>query len=137
MGRILSIRSEMSDEPKPVCCGCGGEAVVGTVDGVWYAFCDRCDITTSTYQTEAEAVKAWNDAMGTNPRTLMRVFAYDATCGVCDKRKERTAKVKDQHQVGDHGKVYDYGSCGACGAAVILPDKYCSECGAKLDWSEE
>ena len=32
---------------------------------------------------------------------------------------------------------YTFASCGACSAPVVSPDKYCSECGAKLDWSKD
>lgn len=50
--------------------------------------------------------------------------------------KGQSVKVIDQYSVGDGGKVYEYGSCEACNSAVIKPDKFCSECGAKLDWNE-
>ena len=43
-------------------------------------------------------------------------------------------KVPHQYSVGDHGKSYVYGSCPHCGAPVIKPDKYCSECGQGLEW---
>lgn len=59
-----------------------------------------------------------------------------------DKMKKRSIsvpsslvqKVTDQYSVNVHDKIYEYGSCGTCGAPVIKPDKYCSECGAKLNW---
>lgn len=74
--------------------------------------------------------------MGTNPRTLIKVFAYDATCGVCDKRKERTAKVTHRDKFYISCKKYDYGKCSACEAYVNKGDLYCKRCGAKLDWGE-
>ena len=74
----------MTDELKPVRCGCGGEAkVIGHVsrwDAAyrWYVRCASCDISTAEYPTEAEAIEAWNRAMSG--------VAKNATTG-------RTAKV--------------------------------------------
>lgn len=131
----------MSDELKPVRCGCGGEAIIGLKE--WedrkgnyhensFVYCNDCSISTGGYLTEAEAVTAWNTAMGTNARTLMKVFAHDATCAVCDKNKERTAKVKKVTRV---SSVIRTGRCGDYGYDVIDSYKHCPNCGAKLDWS--
>lgn len=93
----------MSEETKKLlpCPFCGGEAdlehyTVGTWDDPedrYEVDCTRCNASIESQSTEAEAVEAWNKRAETTVETLMRVFAYDATCGVCDKRKERTAKV--------------------------------------------
>lgn len=55
---------------KPVRCGCGGEAIrkhycysYGDDDQYYFVWCERCDIQTKTYPTEAEAIEAWNRAM--------------------------------------------------------------------------
>ena len=57
----------MSEEPKPVNCGCGGCAVVHEqVYGEYEVYCPRCFIETDDYDTEAEAIQAWNTAMGAN-----------------------------------------------------------------------
>ena len=60
-----------SSDMKPVRCGCGGEAKVVKIDKsfmkgefVYGIRCDKCSITTLWYRTEAEAVEAWNRAMG-------------------------------------------------------------------------
>ena len=58
---------------------------------------------------------------------------------------KRTAKVEDtQVEWGDDeyvndrmGDMYYYGVCGNCGETVSHNQKYCHECGVKLDWSEE
>ena len=59
--------------------------------------------------------------------------------GLPSAEQERMAKVED--------KYYDYlpysrfmeselkGDCGFCGETVWLGEKYCHECGTKLDWS--
>ena len=56
----------MTDELKPVRCGCGGEAEVGEVHfwGRCYTVqCSECGIETKPQNTEAEAITAWNRAM--------------------------------------------------------------------------
>ena len=71
----------MSEELKPVRCGCGGEAKVESANGydpfaekkkpnLWYGvICRKCKIQTKSYYTEAEAIQAWNKAMGAYGRT--------------------------------------------------------------------
>ena len=98
---------------KPVNCRCGGESYVykceADIERPWSVMCKACEIITKQYSTEEGAVSAWNLVMG----------------GV--------AKVLNQARI----SRYSFGECGACGAPVIKPDKYCSECGAKLDWGDD
>lgn len=55
----------MTEEPKPVHCGCGGEAKVhGGGDISTFIRCQKCKIETKFYDTEAEAIEVWNRAMG-------------------------------------------------------------------------
>ncbi len=58
----------MTEELKPVRCGCGGEArIEKTSGGNYQVKCAKCFIETGFwYITEAEAVEAWNTAMGRN-----------------------------------------------------------------------
>lgn len=133
------------NEMKPVPCGCGGEAHHDSAScwnpeeeewmpNFWHrVICKNCGTQTKAFYTEAEAVTAWNRAMGTDVRTLMKVFAYDATCAVCEKKKERMSKVKTVEKP----NVF---KCSECGqyfhrTAWGSPVEYCSRCGAKLDWS--
>ena len=60
----------MSEELKPVKCGCGGEPVVGHIEKTsylpkdrWYIGCPKCDICTGIYDTKVEVIEAWNTAM--------------------------------------------------------------------------
>lgn len=46
-----------------------------------------------------------------------------------NRRAERTAKV-------DKDTIFPVTVCGICHSVVAYPNNYCSECGAKLDWSE-
>ena len=59
----------MTDELKPVNCGCGGEAMIRKhtfyrAMPLYQVRCPECGIATSTRNTEAEAITAWNRAMG-------------------------------------------------------------------------
>ena len=102
-----------------LCPFCGGEAelytgyqIARTGEYLANVRCGKCGITVPVKvsldydEAKAEAIEAWNRRAETTVETLMRAFAYDATCGVCDKRKERTVKVRDQHQIGDHGNYH-------------------------------
>ena len=54
----------MTDELKPVRCGCGGKAESGfTTSGLIYVACCQCLTETRLFRTEAEAITAWNRAM--------------------------------------------------------------------------
>ena len=71
----------MTDELKPVRCGCGGEAVVklwAEPETPYLVMCEKCKTSSGDYATESEAVYAWNRAMGTDTRTLLRVLIHDA-----------------------------------------------------------
>ena len=72
--------NNMTDELKPVRCGCGEEPVVGHIKKTsylpkdrWYIGCPKCDICTGLYDTEAEVVEAWNTAV-----------RADRCCNTCD-----------------------------------------------------
>ena len=69
----------MNEELKPVNCGCGGEAKIYSwneeddVQSIHYhTICMNCGIETNAYDTEIEAIEAWNRAMGAE-----RKIAYD------------------------------------------------------------
>ena len=60
----------MSEKLKPVNCGCGGEAKVTPYHGdgyeSFYVYCQNCNTDSDYYETEAEAITAWNRAMSGN-----------------------------------------------------------------------
>jgi len=110
----------MTDELKPVRCGCGGETVVVEEprDGYtsYYCTCLECAINTDYHSTEAEAIEAWNTAMG-GLRSSDEVL----------RSSERTVKVKKR------GSLTTWANC-ECGQAVSLGWSYCPFCGGKLVW---
>ena len=71
------------------------------------------------FTKEEDAIIGWNQAMSG--------FVNDTNVG------SKVAKVLNQARI----SRYSFGECGACGAPVIKPDKCCSECGAKLEWSDD
>lgn len=72
----------MNEEPKPVRCGCGGEAkirqkyLMGNLPNV-YVICGNCAIRTGEYYSETEAIEAWNRAMGANVNSVVSVFSSE------------------------------------------------------------
>ena len=111
----------MSEELKPVKCGCGGEAKVDKHTyyralPTYGVRCHRCgQETRQFYMNEAGAIQAWNKAMG--ERTA-KVIEHDASITDTDGYKYlRTEYI-----------------CGACKKKVIGGDEYCSHCGARLEW---
>jgi hypothetical protein len=121
----------MTDNLKPVRCGCGGEAMlyVSPISTLCLLQCESCKIETAFYDTEVEAITAWNKAMSGN----VQECAKDARC------TERTAKVV-VHDVcitveGTNLHEAEY-LCGACKKKVLGGDDYCSHCGARLEWMD-
>ena len=120
--------SDMTDELKPVPCGCGGEARVlpyrpltaGLRDLRVYHYieCDKCGTRTIVKTTEAEAIEAWNRAMGAKDINV--------------PNKERTAKVESVEKP----NVFKCSECGQYfhSTAWGSPVEYCSRCGARLEW---
>ena len=116
---------------KPVRCGCGGEATTDYIigepsEGVgWFVYCKSCEIQLPPeYNTEAEAIEAWNEAMGADQ------FRVERTAKVI----QHDASVTDTDGYKYHRSEY---LCGACKKKVIGGDDYCSHCGCRLDWDED
>lgn len=120
----------MTDDLKLVRCGCGGEASIYTYEARWKKTedgyqrsvgCLKCGISTQLYDTEAEAVQAWNRAMGSTEKS---------------STVERTAKVIEdewtEHKMmsRDYGKIYYQHDC--CCDLYESPYQFCPYCGKKM-----
>lgn len=121
----------------PVRCGCGGEANIYTYEARWKKTedgyqrsvgCLKCGIATQLYDTEAEAVQAWNRAMGAKDINVPNKFATDTNVG----DKERIAKV-ERYSFGET-LTYDFDGQCECGKWVDALWDYCPSCGARLEW---
>lgn len=113
---------------QPVRCGCGGEAEVDGYFGdlshydLYYVYCKKCYIQSTFYKTKDEAIQAWNLAMGDFPKINIQKI-------------DTVMPVKCEYY-GDKKTVFASGYiCPNCYTHVAQLDKYCSECGMKLDWS--
>ena len=108
----------MTDELKPVRCGCGGSPIIRNERGkAVYVQCVSCG-TRSIETNRAEAITAWNRAMG--ERTAKAI--------------EHDASITDTDGYKYHRSEY---LCGACKKKVIGGDEYCSHCGSRLIWGED
>ena len=105
----------MADGMKPVRCGCGGEAVVkmwAEPDTPFLVMCEKCKASSGDYSSEAEAIEAWNRAMGA---------------------KEQVSMV---WKPAKHRPAYEKGIC-SCGYVLSVLQRdfiYCPMCGARLEW---
>ncbi len=117
----------MTDEMKPVRCGCGGEAkVIMIIPEVYAVECSKCWIRTgSPAKTEADAVIAWNRAMGGN----VQECAENARCN------ERIAKVTTvEKPIEGSIRTISVMACENCENVVSIFDNYCAGCGCRLEW---
>ena len=98
------------DELKPVRCGCGGEAEIceQRYYGKCYdVACTKCQISTRIYDTEAEAIEAWNRAMGRKTGKWIEVDSatVNGRCSVCSYE----SRLYENDVYGEH-------YCPNCGA---------------------
>ena len=112
---------------QPVKCGCGGEPEIMDVE--WSShepimkmvICSKCGTRTDLWDTEFNAVEAWNLAMGDFPKTIIQKI-------------DSVTPVKCEY--GDEKIIFASGYiCPNCYSHVTEKDKYCHECGMKLDWN--
>jgi hypothetical protein len=114
----------MINELKLVRCGCGGEAHHDTVRGwnpvredafvLWHrVICKNCGTQTKVFYIEAEAIEAWNKAMGAKDINVpsKNIVTIDTL-------------TTDMNHVG---------YC-KCGYLVNAEWKYCPSCGCRLEW---
>ena len=117
---------------KPVRCGCCGEAEIvkhtfHNLSPSYGVECTNCHTESwQFYNTEAEAIEAWNRAMSGNEQDC----AKNARC------KERTAKVFEQEPSGlpMQDDYMTKGFCENCEIYIEHRYKYCPGCGARLEW---
>ena len=114
----------MENEIKIANCGCGGNGKILKInENSFFITCSKCHTDSGIYSTEAEAINAWNRAMGAKDINV--------------PNKERTAKVTNIHErIGENTVFTLIGKC-ECGELVSSWSKYCHNCGARLEWNYE
>lgn len=113
----------MTDELKPVRCGCGGEAEVGEVHfwGRCYTVqCSECGIETKPQNTEAEAVTAWNRAMGAKDINVPRKGKWQRRKGSDCWECSECHAVLESDDIVRHNYYY----CYHCGADMMNKSGY-------------
>lgn len=119
----------MNKELKPVRCGCGGEARVGKIYGdAWTVECTECGIQSGCYDTKAEAITAWNRAMGAKdinvpskgfwkPVYESEATGFDPSLAGCDPVFNHVCSICGQEALADDlGEEYLSYFCPHCGA---------------------
>lgn len=110
----------MEDKIKIVNCGCGGSGKVLKInEKSYFITCSNCHTDSGIYSTEAEAIQAWNKAMGAKDINVPNKFATDTNVG------NKTAKFKQDGE---------FLRCGKCNHIVDSGYKYCPECGSRLEF---
>ena len=113
----------MTEELKPVPCGCGGEALANDYldrddcKVKHFVHCVKCGICSADYDTEAEAITAWNRAMG----------------------ERKKGKWEVQPSTGDD-RPFIWWKCSVCGQVIFSETErdrrefhaFCGRCGADM-----
>ena len=146
----------MTDELKPVRCGCGGEPYLKYDDGAYSVMCTKCGIETKGYcdhfdnfrSAKEYATKAWNRAMGVDRKldewcTDCKEYDHKKHCcprwnrviknvvdEVREKYDERVAKVEYR----ETKMGFTYRCCNCDNRIDNSCVKYCPHCGARLEW---
>jgi hypothetical protein len=126
----------MTDELKPVRCGCGGEAKVISYLSreyckmAYYVRCVECGTETDDLHSEAEAVQAWNRAIGATDIHVGDKFAKDINVprkGKWQRRKGSDCwECSECHAVLESDDIvrHNYYYCYHCGADMMNEDGY-------------
>ena len=98
----------------PVNCGCGGKPIIYT-NGAFQVkiYCEKCGIETYIFNSEAEAIEAWNNAMGV-----------------------KSIKVPNKETVIVEPFTTDITHVGYCKCGYLVKEEwdYCPKCGRKIQW---
>lgn len=123
------------DGLKP-CPFCGGEAETLTADSMHggYLFgimCNDCRSRGDVYDTEAEAIAAWNTRAEYHGYEQAAIEAWQSIKAF----KERTCELEPLEAFYVTLNMLDqteWGVCSNCGTASPIDATYCCECGAKV-----
>lgn len=96
---------------------------------------DRNDAIEAVYEALRTPLPCYGNNLLQDSMTLAKAIVNN----IPSAESERTARVECiaevyKNEIVDH---YLSGICGICGESTYDRAKYCSECGAKLDWSDD
>ena len=124
------------------CPFCGGEAETLTAEsmhgGYLYGImCNDCRSRGDVYNTEAEAIAAWNTRVDYHGYEQAAIEAWESI-KAWNSRAERTCEWELEHS----GTLYDKWRCSKCGYLFVEPrcdqgytdlePNYCPNCGCKV-----
>lgn len=100
----------MSRREYPVKCGCGGYVEYIDDGDVWWLRCLNCGISTDVYDSEEEAIEAWNKAMSRK----ITIDSDSLPCPFCG------SPWIDQYEDGfdEEGNAVTFCVCEDCGATA-------------------
>lgn len=104
----------MSEELKPVRCGCGGEAEpYAWVYGSYSVHCLSCGIETVNCKTPEEAIRTWNRAMGAKDINVPRKGKW-----LWDEEEDRCycSECGEEDDLSIDGVYMMHDFCPNCGA---------------------
>ena len=136
---------------KPVNCGCGGEAQTGkSYSGFYGVECINCGIQSGYYDTEAEAVQAWDRAMGVTEMSDLisrekLISTIRPMVGMWEDETfwinyERVVSIIESVEPEERTAKVEMLLCGNCHESNIFDVvtrqhyKYCPSCGCRLEW---
>lgn len=131
MGRTDGIMTELLP-----CPFCGGEAEMLTAESMngGYLFgimCNDCRSRGDVYDTEAEAIAAWNTRADFNGYEQAAIEAWSSVKAY----QERTCHVKELDALTQTLSMVNgcsWGECSECGCLTPTDSVFCIECGAKV-----
>ena len=117
------------------CPFCGGEAdVIDYDDECWVAHqcANGTSVETNSYETEAEAIAAWNSRADYHGYEQAAIEAWESI-KAWNSRAERTCEcVAEYAESPIDGKKIVLHRCSACHELMRPHMRYCPNCGAKV-----
>ena len=106
-------------ELKPCPC-CNGISWVDYRAFTTYVYCDKCGLRTKAYNTEAEAIEAWNTR-------------HERTCSPVEPFDSKTKHIVER---GSNHYYWPYRGCPECQCDFPQDSNFCPNCGARVKEDE-
>lgn len=125
--RLDEVRAGSSKSELLPCPFCGGEAEILTAESMHGGYlsgimCNDCRSRGDVYDTEAEAIEAWNTRAPMSDEDLKILLDE---LGVSERTCHPVIAITE-----DGG--YEYALCSECDGRIEPEDNYCPNCGARV-----